>query len=44
VLSNNYVGDAIHSKWIEYTEIMEEVRGNNIIDIVPQLKKELEKK
>ena len=44
VLSNNYVGDAIHSKWIEYTEIMEEVRGNNITDIVPQLKKELEKK
>jgi sulfatase maturation enzyme AslB (radical SAM superfamily) len=44
VLSNDYTGDVIHSKWIEYTKIMEEVRGNNITDIVPQLKKELEKK
>jgi radical SAM protein with 4Fe4S-binding SPASM domain len=41
VLSNDYLGDEIHSKWTEYTELMETVRGNNITDIVPQLKKEL---
>lgn len=44
VLSNDYLGDAIHFKWVEYTEIMEIVRGNSITAIVPQLKKELKKK
>ena len=44
VLSNDYLGDTIHSRWVEYTEMMEEVRGNNIADIVPQLKNELKKK
>ena len=44
VLSNDYLGDTIHSQWVEYTEMMEEVRGNNIADIVPQLKNELKKK
>jgi radical SAM protein with 4Fe4S-binding SPASM domain len=41
VLSNDYLGDEIHGKWTEYTELMEALRGNNITDIVPQLKKEL---
>ena len=44
VLSNDYSGDAIHSRWVEYTEIMEAVRGNSITAIVPQLKNELKKK
>ena len=41
VLSNDYLGDEIHGKWVEYTNIMEELRGNSITSIVPQLKKEL---
>ena len=41
LLGNDYLGKDIHSQWVEYTDLMEVVRKNNIIDIVPQLKKEL---
>jgi len=43
-LRNNYLGDDIHRKWIEYTELMESIRGNNILELVPQLKIEMKKK
>jgi hypothetical protein len=43
-LSKEYSGDIIHDCWIEYTTLMETVRKNNIIDIVPQLILELRKK
>jgi radical SAM protein with 4Fe4S-binding SPASM domain len=41
LLSNNYLGDEIHTTWVEYTELMQTVRKNNILDIVPQLTDEL---
>jgi hypothetical protein len=44
LLANDFLGEQIHAQWVEYTELLETVRGNNIIDIVPQLKKELENK
>ena len=44
LLSNDYAGDDIHKNWVEYTELMEEVRGNNITNIVPQLINELRRK
>ena len=40
-LSKNYAGDDIHNFWIDYTMLMQAVRNNNILDIVPQLEKEL---
>ena len=43
-LRNNYLGDDIHRKWIEYTELMESIRGNNILELVPQLSIEMKKK
>lgn len=41
LLGNEYSGDEIHKQWVEYTDLMESIRNNSIIDIVPQLKKEL---
>ena len=43
LLSNDFLGEQIHTQWVEYTELLETVRGNKITNIVPQLKKELEK-
>jgi MoaA/NifB/PqqE/SkfB family radical SAM enzyme len=43
LLSNDYMGNDIHRQWVEYTNLIESVRGNNITDIVPQLKKELKR-
>jgi radical SAM protein with 4Fe4S-binding SPASM domain len=43
-LRNNYLGDDIHRKWVEYTELMESIRGNNILELVPQLSIEMKKK
>jgi MoaA/NifB/PqqE/SkfB family radical SAM enzyme len=40
-LSKNYAGNDIHNNWIDYTTLMQTVRNNNILDIVPQLEKEL---
>jgi radical SAM protein with 4Fe4S-binding SPASM domain len=40
-LSSDYAGDHMHNQWIEYTELMETVRKNNILDIVPELKDEM---
>jgi hypothetical protein len=40
-LQNKYLGDQVKRKWIEYTNLMEEVRKNNIISIVPQLESEM---
>jgi sulfatase maturation enzyme AslB (radical SAM superfamily) len=44
LLANDYLGDEIHTNWVEYTELMQTVRGNNILDIVPQLADELKLK
>lgn len=41
LLSNEFLGDDIHTQWTLYTKSLETVRGNNITSIVPQLKKEL---
>ena len=41
-LSNSYAGNELHNKWVDYTRTMEELRGNNILDIVPQLESELQ--
>ena len=41
LLANDYLGDEIHTRWVEYTELMQTVRKNNIVSIVPQLEKEL---
>mgnify|MGYP000715363805 CR=1 FL=1 len=41
LLSNDFLGEEIHTQWVEYTELLETVRGNKIVDIVPQLTKEL---
>jgi MoaA/NifB/PqqE/SkfB family radical SAM enzyme len=40
-LESAYHGDKIHNEWVNYTELMETVRKNNILDIVPQLAEEL---
>ncbi len=39
-LESNYAGDDIHMDWIHYTNLMQAVRKNNILDIVPQLTSE----
>lgn len=39
-LSNDYAGDIIHNFWIDYTILMQTVRKNNILDVVPQLESE----
>lgn len=41
LLSNEFLGEQIHTQWVEYTELLEAVRGNKIVNIVPQLAKEL---
>jgi radical SAM protein with 4Fe4S-binding SPASM domain len=40
-LSHKYAGDEIHNFWIDYTTLMQTSRKNNILNIVPQLEKEL---
>jgi MoaA/NifB/PqqE/SkfB family radical SAM enzyme len=40
-LNSPYSGDHTHNLWVDYTELMQEVRGNNILDIVPKLAIEL---
>jgi hypothetical protein len=42
-LGNNYLGDDIHQQWVEYTELMESIRGNSILELVPQLTSELKR-
>ena len=41
-LETEYIGDDIHDDWVHYTNLMQTVRKNNILDIVPQLTKELQ--
>jgi len=41
-LSGNYLGDEIHNNWVRYTEEMEKLRGNSIVELVPELKEELQ--
>ena len=41
LLANDFLGEQIHTQWVEYTELLETVRGNKIVNIVPQLAKEL---
>lgn len=40
-LKNQYLGDDVHNKWVNFTKKMEAMRGNNILDLVPELKDEL---
>jgi MoaA/NifB/PqqE/SkfB family radical SAM enzyme len=40
-LEAEYVGDDIHDDWVHYTNLMQTVRGNDILSIVPQLATEL---
>jgi len=40
-LTSHYAGDSVHNKWVGYTELMQTVRNNNILDIVPELEHEL---
>lgn len=40
-LSNAYSGNRIHNFWVDYTIMMQTVRKNNIVNVVPQLEKEL---
>jgi len=40
-LEGSYAGNNVHNMWVDYTELMQTVRGNNILDIVPQLESEL---
>lgn len=42
-LESEYAGDSIHEDWIHYTNLMQSVRKNNILDIVPQLTSEFKK-
>lgn len=39
-LSNDYIGDDLHNNWLDYTYMMQTVRNNNILNIVPQLAKD----
>jgi radical SAM protein with 4Fe4S-binding SPASM domain len=41
-LKSEYIGDDIHDDWVHYTNLMQTVRKNNILDIVPQLAEELQ--
>ena len=43
-LASDYSGDDTYNYWVDYTKLMEDVRGNNIRAIVPQLEKELKYK
>lgn len=43
-LGASYSGDEIHDKWVMYTELMESIRNNSIVNIQPSFKKELELK
>ena len=40
-LSNEYSGNKIHNFCVYYTIMMQTVRKNNIVNVVPQLEKEL---
>jgi len=42
-LGNNYLGNEVHQQWVEYTKLMESIRGNNILELVPQLTSELQR-
>ena len=39
-LSSGYSGDKIHNFWLDYTTLMQTVRKNDILKIVPELKKD----
>ena len=41
-LSGNYLGDKLHNDWVSYTKEIEALRGNSIVDLVPELKEELQ--
>lgn len=40
-LESSYIGDKIHNSWIDYTNLMQSVRHNDILSIVPELTNEL---
>jgi MoaA/NifB/PqqE/SkfB family radical SAM enzyme len=37
-LSGPYKGDHIHNQWVRYTEEMEKMRSNSIVELVPEFK------
>jgi radical SAM protein with 4Fe4S-binding SPASM domain len=39
-LSSGYSGDKTHNFWLDYTILMQTVRGNDILKIVPELEKD----
>jgi MoaA/NifB/PqqE/SkfB family radical SAM enzyme len=43
-LSMPYLGDKIHNDWVKYTESMEKLRQNSIVELVPQFKEILKYK
>ena len=36
-LAGDYLGDKVHNNWVTYTNEMEKIRGNSIIELVPEL-------
>ena len=36
-LAGDYLGDRVHNNWVAYTKEMEKIRGNSIIELVPEL-------
>ena len=43
-LSNSYLGDKVHNDWVKYTESMEKLRQNSIVELVPEFKEILKYK
>lgn len=43
-LENEYIGNDVHNLWIDFTNLMEATRQNNILNIVPALENELQYK
>jgi sulfatase maturation enzyme AslB (radical SAM superfamily) len=41
-LSGEYLGDKIHNDWVRYTNEMELLRSNSILELVPELTEELQ--
>ena len=41
-LESEYIGDDMHEDWVHYTNLMQTIRKNNILDIVPRLTEELQ--
>ncbi|MFN7455603.1 MAG: twitch domain-containing radical SAM protein [Pseudobdellovibrionaceae bacterium] len=40
-LAESFQGAALHNRWVKYTRSMEQIRGNSIVKLVPELESEL---